>query len=241
MTKETAPGHQVQSDQDWEDWLKGQISTEFHPCGTCAMLPLNQGGVVDANLRVYGLANVRVADASVPPIDFAAHLMTSTYGVAEQASHMIRAFHNGVASKPSPTNSGKGSGASSIASSTVNPAAAASATTTPTVLSDETDHSARNIGIGVGVGVPLGLISLAALVWLLRRRRSIYQPAPSGNYGVVEIIPSTEAFNQYELDESTESGSLFKYGVVPQGDEDHRRHIKKGSRVGIREVHPGVD
>ena len=241
MTNETAPGLQVQSDQDWEDWLKGQISTEFHPCGTCAMLPRNQGGVVDANLRVYGLANVRIADASVPPIDFAAHLMTSTYGLAEQASNMIRAFHNGVASKPSPTSSSKSSGAPSSASSTPDPAAAAAATPTPAVSSDGTDHSARNIGVGVGVGIPLGLISLAALFWFLRRRRPTYQSNQSGNYGVVRIVPSTETFNQHELDESTDNGSLIKYGVFPQGDNDYRRHAKKESRVGVLEVHPGVN
>jgi hypothetical protein len=38
------------------------------------MLPKELGGVVDPNLRVYGLANVRVADASVFPIEFAAHV-----------------------------------------------------------------------------------------------------------------------------------------------------------------------
>jgi hypothetical protein len=38
------------------------------------MLPLEQGGVVDTDLRVYGLANVRVADASVFPMQFAAHV-----------------------------------------------------------------------------------------------------------------------------------------------------------------------
>lgn len=58
------------------------------------MLPREQGGVVDANLRVYGLSNVRVADASVPPIALSTHLMASTYGVAEQASIIIREFHN---------------------------------------------------------------------------------------------------------------------------------------------------
>lgn len=239
MTNETAPGLQVQSDQDWEDWLKGQISTEFHPCGTCAMLPRNQGGVVDANLRVYGLANVRVADASVPPIDFAAHLMTSTYGLAEQASNMIRAFHNGVALKPSSTSSGKGSGASSSASSTPDPAAAAGANPAPAVSSDGTDHSARNIG--VGVGVPLGLVSLAAFFWFLRRRRSTHQSNQSGNYDVVRIVPPTEASDQHELDESTYSGSIIKYGVFPKGDNDFRRHAKEESKVGVIEVHPGVD
>jgi hypothetical protein len=38
------------------------------------MLPLSQGGVVDTNLRVYGLTNVRVADSSVFPMQFAAHV-----------------------------------------------------------------------------------------------------------------------------------------------------------------------
>lgn len=69
--------------------------TEFHPSSSCAMLPRNQGGVVDANLRVYGLANVRVADASVPPIALSTHLMASTYGVAELASNIIRKYYDG--------------------------------------------------------------------------------------------------------------------------------------------------
>lgn len=38
------------------------------------MLPLELGGVVDANLKVYGLANVRVADSSVFALEFAAHV-----------------------------------------------------------------------------------------------------------------------------------------------------------------------
>ena len=41
------------------------------------MLPLEQGGVVDTDLRVYGLANVRVVDASVFPMQFAAHVSIS--------------------------------------------------------------------------------------------------------------------------------------------------------------------
>ena len=38
------------------------------------MLPISQGGVVDTDLRVYGLTNVRVADSSVFPMQFAAHV-----------------------------------------------------------------------------------------------------------------------------------------------------------------------
>lgn len=94
LSEEIWPGKDVQTDDEWDEWLRGSVFTEFHPSSTCAMLPLKQGGVVDANLRVYGLANVRVADASVPPISFSAHLMASTYGIAEQASTIIRDYHN---------------------------------------------------------------------------------------------------------------------------------------------------
>ncbi|CAL5873176.1 uncharacterized protein PFLUO_LOCUS7445 [Penicillium psychrofluorescens] len=94
FTSELSPGSSVQTDEEWEDWLRGAGGTEYHPSSSCAMLPREQGGVVDANLRVYGLANVRVADASVPPIALSTHLMASTYGLAEQASTIIRDYWN---------------------------------------------------------------------------------------------------------------------------------------------------
>lgn len=135
MTKEVWPGSDVESDDEWDDWLREVSFTEYHPSSTCAMMPLEQGGVVDANLRVYGLANVRVADASVPPIAFSAHLMSSTYGIAEQASTLIRNYynidlisksHNSTNStKPSKTGSDKSAASSSSTTST-----AASASTT---------------------------------------------------------------------------------------------------------------
>ena len=60
------------------------IRTEFHPSGTLAMLPLEQGGVVDPNLIVYGTQNLRVVDASIYPLIPAAHLQAVVYGVAEK-------------------------------------------------------------------------------------------------------------------------------------------------------------
>ena len=67
LLSETSPGSSVQTDSDWETWLAGQIGTEYHPAMSCAMLPQEQGGFVDAKLVVYGTQNVRVADASVFP------------------------------------------------------------------------------------------------------------------------------------------------------------------------------
>jgi GMC oxidoreductase len=136
------------------------------------MLPLSQGGVVDANLRVYGLSNVRVADASVPPIVFAAHLMSSTYGLAEQASTMIRAFYNGVAKKPSNSTSAHSSASSSVASSTVS---TSSSTSTALPISHAAHHSLSG---GAGAGIAIGVIALLAAVgaaavyfFILPRRR----------------------------------------------------------------------
>ncbi|EST09215.1 Glucose-methanol-choline oxidoreductase, N-terminal [Kalmanozyma brasiliensis GHG001] len=88
-SSEVAPGSGVSSDAQWEEWIRGAVGTEFHPSSTCSMLPREQGGVVDSKLRVYGTQNVRVVDASVPPISFSAHLMSITYGLAEVGSEMI--------------------------------------------------------------------------------------------------------------------------------------------------------
>lgn len=74
LGNETSPGPSVSSDADWETWAKENVHTEYHPRGTSAMLPLNQGGVVNANLQVYGTDNVRVADSSIFPIDMSCHV-----------------------------------------------------------------------------------------------------------------------------------------------------------------------
>jgi choline dehydrogenase len=94
LTNELAPGLGVQSDEDWENWMRQHVNTEYHPSSTCAMLPREQGGVVDAQMRVYGTGNVRIIDASIPPIAFSAHLVGSTYGIAETGSNIIRKWWN---------------------------------------------------------------------------------------------------------------------------------------------------
>lgn len=65
------------------------IST-WHPAGTCAMLPLDKHGVVDAALRVHGVGGLRVVDASVMPLISSANLQAVVYGVAERAADLIK-------------------------------------------------------------------------------------------------------------------------------------------------------
>ena len=59
---EVHPGPAVETDADVEDYVRKYVSTMYHPVGTCRM-----GDVVDAALRVRGVAGLRVADASVMP------------------------------------------------------------------------------------------------------------------------------------------------------------------------------
>jgi choline dehydrogenase len=91
---EIVPGPNVQSDEDWENWVRGNTYTEYHPSGACALLPQSLGGVVDGRLTVYGTDNLRVVDSSVFTVPFSAHLMAPTFGLAEAAADMIRAQYN---------------------------------------------------------------------------------------------------------------------------------------------------
>lgn len=70
-------------------FLRRTATTNYHPCGTCAMMPEKDGGVVDPKLRVYGTTNVRVVDASVFPIIPRGNIISTVYAVAEKAADII--------------------------------------------------------------------------------------------------------------------------------------------------------
>ena len=86
---EITPGN---LDEDLEAFTTRRgLGSEFHPVGTAAMLPRDEGGVVDPKLKVYGTANVRVVDASIIPLHLAAHIQATVYGIAEKAADIILA------------------------------------------------------------------------------------------------------------------------------------------------------
>lgn len=71
-------------------YIRRTIRGGNHWVGSCSMMPRDMGGVVDAQLRVYGCQNLRVCDASVVPIVSRGNTMAVVYGLAELGAEIIR-------------------------------------------------------------------------------------------------------------------------------------------------------
>jgi choline dehydrogenase-like flavoprotein len=79
----------VQTDEQWLSYARNNTLSIYHPMGTCHMGSLKNGGVVDKDLKVHGVAGLRIVDASVIPIQPSAHIQTMVYGIAEIAAKKI--------------------------------------------------------------------------------------------------------------------------------------------------------
>jgi choline dehydrogenase len=89
IAHETIPGAEVQCDAEIDAHVRATAATTQHPVGTCAMgTGLNT--VVDPELRVHGIAGLRVVDASVMPDVPGGNTNGPTIMIAEKASDLIR-------------------------------------------------------------------------------------------------------------------------------------------------------
>lgn len=69
LHKEVRPGADVVEESELEEYIRNVADTDYHYAGTCCMGDPNEARtVVDPQLRVKGVKNLRVADASVMPI-----------------------------------------------------------------------------------------------------------------------------------------------------------------------------
>lgn len=87
---ELAPGADVRSDDELDAYLRATAASDIHSVGTCRM-GRDPMAVVDPQLRVHGIAGLRVVDASVMPRVPGGNTNVPTMMVAEKAADMILA------------------------------------------------------------------------------------------------------------------------------------------------------
>ncbi|WP_375390914.1 choline dehydrogenase [uncultured Sphingomonas sp.] len=88
---ELAPGDAVATDAQIDAWVRATAETIYHPVGTCRMGAADDArAVVDGQLRVRGLAGLRVIDASVMPTLVSSNTNAPTIMIAEKAADLIR-------------------------------------------------------------------------------------------------------------------------------------------------------
>ncbi|CAM3826119.1 GMC family oxidoreductase [Mucilaginibacter galii] len=74
------------------DYIREQSTTIWHPAGTCKM-GTDASAVVDERLRVHGIKNLRVADASIMPVITSGNTVATCFMIGEKAAAMIMEDH----------------------------------------------------------------------------------------------------------------------------------------------------
>lgn len=73
-----------------KEYARANCGPVYHPIGTAAMLPREDGGVVDNTLKVYGTSNLRVVDLSILPLELSCHTQAMAYTIGEKAADILK-------------------------------------------------------------------------------------------------------------------------------------------------------
>ena len=87
---EVAPSANAHTDQEIGDMIRAHCTTLYHPAGTCKM-GVDKMSVVDPQLNLNGLDNVRIADASIMPRMISGNLQATVIMTAERCVEFMRA------------------------------------------------------------------------------------------------------------------------------------------------------
>ncbi len=88
---ELAPGSAIKSDDALDAYVASRVATAYHPASTCKMgASDDDAAVVTPDLRVRGLAGLRVADASIMPVVVSSNTNAPTIMIGEKAADLIR-------------------------------------------------------------------------------------------------------------------------------------------------------
>jgi choline dehydrogenase len=86
--RELSPGKQVQTDEEILEWVARDGESAYHPSCTCKM-GYDGMAVVDSELRVHGVENLRIVDASVMPCVTNGNIYAPVMMIAEKAADLI--------------------------------------------------------------------------------------------------------------------------------------------------------
>lgn len=86
---EMAPGPQCTTDAEWLAFARDNGQTIYHVSGTCRM-GRDANAVVDPELRVQGIANLHIADASIMPTIVSGNTQAAVLMIAEKAADLIQ-------------------------------------------------------------------------------------------------------------------------------------------------------
>ena len=87
---EVYPGLDKQSDEELLQIARERGTTTYHQMGTCRMGPkTDPTAVVDNELKIYGLKNIRVIDASIMPTMLSANLHSGATLIGEKGSDLV--------------------------------------------------------------------------------------------------------------------------------------------------------
>jgi choline dehydrogenase len=92
IQEELQPGPQVQTEDEIIRFIRENGATTFHPVGTCKM-GRDRMSVVDDQLRVHGIAGLRVADASIMPMIISGNTSVPCMMIGEKCADMILSAH----------------------------------------------------------------------------------------------------------------------------------------------------
>ena len=86
---ELVPGPAADDPQALQGFVKASAGSHYHPAGTCAIGD-TVAAVVDNDLRVHGIGNLRVVDASVMPSLPSNNTVATVYAIADRGAELIR-------------------------------------------------------------------------------------------------------------------------------------------------------
>ena len=89
--EETKPGNRVQTEADMLQYFREEAGSIYHLCGSCAMGSNPSTSVVSSRLKVHGIDNLRIVDASIFPNVTSGNINAPTMMVAEKGAAMILA------------------------------------------------------------------------------------------------------------------------------------------------------